>query len=191
MDSYQANQISSYKSLLVSWNKTHNLVSKNQAQNLEEHITDSLSISPFLGKNIIDLGSGGGLPGLPLAITNPEKNFFLVDSNTKKGAFLLNASTKLKLSNVKVLNNRIEDLNPKNFPRPLDIVCRAVGTTELIIDLTKHLLENPQSSLHLMKTQDQFEKENLPPQFVVKKIEKFPSKAKDKTRILVTIEAEQ
>ena len=72
----------------MSWNKTHNLVSKNQAQNLEEHITDSLSISPLLGKNIIDLGSGGGLPGIPLAIINPEKNFFLVDSNTKKGAFL-------------------------------------------------------------------------------------------------------
>ena len=175
----------------MSWNKTHNLVSKNQAQNLEEHITDSLSISPLLGKNIIDLGSGGGLPGIPLAIINPEKNFFLVDSNTKKGAFLLNASTKLKLSNVKVFNNRIEDLSPKDFPEPLDIVCRAVGTAELIIRLTKHLLENPQNLLHLMKTQDQFEKENLPPQFIVKKIEKFPSKAKDKTRILVTIEAEQ
>ena len=68
----------------MSWNHTHNLVSKNQATNLEEHISDSLSISPFLGENVIDLGSGGGLPGIPLAISNPDKNFFLVESNTKK-----------------------------------------------------------------------------------------------------------
>jgi len=68
----------------VSWNHTHNLVSKNQATNLEEHISDSLSISPFLGENVIDLGSGGGLPGMPLAITNPDKKFFLIESNTKK-----------------------------------------------------------------------------------------------------------
>ena len=95
----------------MSWNHTHNLVSKNQATNLEEHINDSLSISPFLGENVIDLGSGGGLPGIPLAISNPDKKFFLVESNTKKSAFLLNVSTKLQLSNVTVYNQRIEDLS--------------------------------------------------------------------------------
>ena len=175
----------------MSWNKTHNLVSKNQATNLDEHITDSLSITPYLRKNIIDLGSGGGLPGIPLAIINPDKNFYLVESNTKKGAFLLNASTRLKLSNVTVFNRRIEDLSLNDFPVCLDIVCRAVGTTESIIELTKHLLQNQDNALQLMKTQDQFQAETIPTGFTVKKIEKFPSKAKDKTRILVTIEAEQ
>jgi 16S rRNA (guanine527-N7)-methyltransferase len=189
LDSKQEKQISTYTSLLVSWNHTHNLVSKNQATNLEEHISDSLSISPFLGKNIIDLGSGGGLPGIPLAISNPDKKFFLVESNTKKSAFLLNVSTKLQLSNVTVYNQRIEDTTADQFPQNLDVVCRAVGTTESIIGLTKHLLQNRNTSLRLMKTQDQFETESLPPQYTVKKIEKFPSKAKDKTRILVTIEA--
>ena len=61
--------------------------------------------------------------------------------------------------------------------------------TESIIGLTKHLFQNRNTSLRLMKTQDQFETESLPPQYIVKKIDKFPSKAKDKTRILVTIEA--
>ena len=173
----------------MSWNHTHNLVSKNQAKNLEEHISDSLSVSPFLGENVIDLGSGGGLPGIPLAISNPDKNFFLVESNTKKSAFLLNVSIKLKLSNVTVYNQRIEDITAGHFPQNLDIVCRAVGTTESIIDLTKHLFQNSNTSLRLMKTQDQFETEKLPPPYIVKKIDKFPSKAKDKTRILVTIEA--
>jgi 16S rRNA (guanine527-N7)-methyltransferase len=189
LDSKQEKQIFSYKSLLVSWNHTHNLVSKNQATNLEEHISDSLSISPFLGENVIDLGSGGGLPGIPLAISNPDKKFFLVESNTKKSAFLLNVSTKLQLSNVTVYNQRIEDITADHFPQNLDIVCRAVGTTESIIGLTKHLFQNNNTSLRLMKTQDQFETESLPPQYTVKKIDKFPSKAKDKTRILVTIEA--
>ena len=173
----------------MSWNHTHNLVSKNQATNLEEHISDSLSISPFLDENVIDLGSGGGLPGIPLAISNPDKKFFLVESNTKKSAFLLNVSTKLQLSNVTVYNQRIEDITADHFPQNLDIVCRAVGTTESIIGLTKHLFQNNNTSLRLMKTQDQFETESLPPQYTVKKIDKFPSKAKDKTRILVTIEA--
>ncbi len=189
MDNNQKKQIYSYKSLLVSWNRTHNLVSKSQATNLEEHINDSLSISPFLGENVIDLGSGGGLPGIPLAISNPNKKFFLVESNTKKGAFLLNVATKLQLSNVTVYNQRIEDITAGHFPQNLDIVCRAVGTVESIIGLTKHLFQNRNTSLRLMKTQDQFETESLPPQYIVKKIDKFPSKAKEKTRILVTIEA--
>ena len=174
----------------MSWNKTHNLVSKNQATNLDEHITDSLSVTPCLRKNIVDLGSGGGLPGIPLAIINPDKNFYLVESNTKKGAFLLNTSTRLKLSNVTVFNRRIEDMSLNDFPVCLDVVCRAVGTAESIIELTKHLLQKRDNALHLMKTQDQFQAETIPPGFTVKKIEKFPSKAKDKTRILVTIEAE-
>ncbi len=104
---------------------------------------------------------------------------------------MLNASTRLKLSNVTVFNRRIEDLSLNDFPACLDIVCRAVGTTESIIELTKHLLQNQDNALQLMKTQDQFQAETTPPGFTVKKIEKFPSKAKDKTRILVTIEAEQ
>ena len=153
----------------MSWNHTHNLVSKNQATNLEEHISDSLSISPFLGENVIDLGSGGGLPGIPLAISNPDKNFFLVESNTKKSAFLLNVSTKLQLSNVTVYNQRIEDISADLFPHNLDIVCRAVGTAESIIGLTKHLFQNRNTSLLLMKTQDKFETESLPPQYIVKK----------------------
>ena len=74
----QTNLLAEYKAYLVIWNKTHNLISKKQAQKIDDHIEDSLIISPFLNKNIIDLGSGGGLPGIPLPIINSNKEYYLI-----------------------------------------------------------------------------------------------------------------
>ena len=185
----QINLLTEYKALLVAWNNTHNLISKKQAQNIDDHITDSLTISPFLKKSIVDLGSGGGLPGIPLAITNPNKEFFLIESNSKKSSFLLHTTSRLGLKNTSVINQRIEKTEKKTFPESFDIVCRAVGSTELVISLTATLLQKRGVELKLMKTLDQFDQERIPPGYLLKKIDKFPSKAKDKTRILVTIEA--
>ena len=187
----QINLLADYKTHLIAWNKTHNLISKKQAQNIEYHIADSLIISPSLNKNVLDLGSGGGLPGIPLAITNPNKEFYLIESNTKKSSFLLHTTSRLGLDNISVINQRIEKVEIKTFPESFDIVCRAVGSTEFIISLTASLLQKKGVELKLMKTQEQFDQERIPPGYFLKKIDKFPSKAKDKTRILVTIEAEQ
>jgi 16S rRNA (guanine527-N7)-methyltransferase len=187
----QTNQLAEYKAHLIAWNKTHNLISKKQALNIESHIADSLIISPALNKNIVDLGSGGGFPGIPLAITNPDKEFYLIESNTKKSSFLLSTITRLGLDNTSVFNKRIEKVETKTFPESFDIVCRAVGSTEFIISLTAPLLQKRGVELKLMKTQEQFDEEKIPQGYFLKKIDKFPSKAKDKTRILVTIEAEQ
>ena len=191
MGKSQTNLLAEYKAHLVAWNNTHNLISKKQAQNIDDHIVDSLTISPFLKKNIVDLGSGGGLPGIPLAITNPNKEFYLIESNSKKSSFLLHTTSRLGLKNTSVINQRIEKTQKKTFPESFDIVCRAVGPTELIISLTAPLLQKRGVELKLMKTQEQFDQESIPPGYLLKKIDKFPSKAKDKTRILVTIEAEQ
>ena len=187
----QTNLLADYKTHLIAWNKTHNLISKKQAQNIEYHIADSLIISPSLNKNVLDLGSGGGLPGIPLAITNPNKEFYLIESNTKKSSFLLHTTSRLGLDNISVINQRIEKVEIKTFPESFDIVCRAVGSTQFIISLTASLLQKKGVELKLMKTQEQFDQERIPPGYLLKKIDKFPSKAKDKTRILVTIEAEQ
>ena len=62
----QISLLAEYKAHLVAWNKTHNLISKKESQNIDDHIADSLIISPFLKEYIVDLGSGGGLPGLSL-----------------------------------------------------------------------------------------------------------------------------
>tara|TARA_B100001778_G_scaffold271436_1_gene233412 strand:- start:1398 stop:1982 length:585 start_codon:yes stop_codon:yes gene_type:complete len=191
LGSDQTNLLAEYKAHLVAWNKTHNLISKKQAQKIDDHISDSLIISPLLKKTIVDLGSGGGLPGIPLAITNPNKEFYLIESNTKKSSFLLHTTSRLGLKNTSVINQRIEKTETKTFPESFDIVCRAVGSTELVISLTASLLQKRGVELKLMKTQEQFDQERIPPGYVLKKIDKFPSKAKDKTRILVTIEAEQ
>ena len=187
----QTNQLAEYKAHLIAWNKTHNLISKKQALNIESHIADSLIISSSLNKNIVDLGSGGGFPGIPLAITNPDKEFYLIESNTKKSSFLLTTITRLGLNNTSVFNKRIEQVETKAFPESFDIVCRAVGSAEFIISLTAPLLQKKGVELKLMKTQEQFCEEEIPQGYLLKKIDKFPSKAKDKTRILVTIEAEQ
>ena len=191
MDNTQQQTILEYQTQLLAWNKTHNLISKNQEKYISEHIEDSLLISHTLQKHVVDLGSGGGLPGIPLAIVNPNKQLYLVESNTKKSSFLLNTTSRLKLKNTTVINKRIEDINQDELPEEYDIVCRAVGSASSIISFAKKHLKQDGVRLKLMKTAEQFNEEQMPPGYEVKEIEKYTSKAKDKTRILVTIEAER
>ena len=191
MESKQKKLLEDYETLLVSWNRTHNLISKSQTTFLKEHIQDSLAISSKLQRCVVDLGSGGGLPGIPIAIANPEKTVILVESNTKKSAFLLNATGRLGLKNTQVINERIEKIDPSTLPEQFDIVSRAVGSIKTNINLVSGLLKNKSTELKLMKTEDQLDQEKIPPGYIIKKIDKFPSKTKDKTRILVTIETEQ
>ena len=164
-------------------------MSKSQATNLDDHIEDSLSVSDFLGEEILDMGSGGGFPGIPLAILNPEKKIHLVESNTKKSSFLLNATNHLGLQNIKVYNKRMEDLLPENFSESLEIITRAFGPTSRIISSSEHFLTYRKGSLKLMKTAQQYNAEPLPGGYEEVKREKILSKGKDKGRILVTIES--
>ena len=191
MESKQKKLLEDYETFLISWNRTHNLISKSQTAFLKEHIQDSLAISSKLQRCLVDLGSGGGLPGIPIAIANPEKTVILVESNTKKSAFLLNATGRLGLKNTQVINERIEKIDPSTLPEQFDIVSRAVGSITTNINLVSGLLKNKRTELKLMKTEDQLNQEKIPPGYIIKKIDKFPSKTKDKTRILVTIETEQ
>ncbi len=177
-----------YTELIRYWNKTHNLVSKSQAQNLDQHIEDSLSVFEGVGRVVVDLGSGGGLPGIPIAIKGPEKRVILVESSSKKASFLLNTTNKLGLKNVKVIHARIEDVDPASLPKNYEIIARAVGPTKHLVGLTKKHLDQPGTKLKLMKTEDQLNSETLPPGYAIKKTLKIPSKGKDKGRILVTIE---
>lgn len=181
-------KIRQYIELLQSWNKTHNLISDSQTSNIKEHIEDSLSVLEYTGNVLVDLGSGGGLPGIPIAIQAPKKLVFLVESNSKKFSFLLNTKNKLNLKNVEVLHSRIEDVEPEKLPTGYEIIARAVGSTKHLIQLTKKHLDNPGTQLKLMKTEQQTTKEPIPENYTVKEIHKINSKGKDKGRILVTIE---
>ena len=100
-----------YLHLIVKWNKHFNLSGITAIQEMVPlHLLDSLAISPYLeGERILDIGSGAGLPGIPLAIANPDKNFVLLDSNGKKTRFLFQVKVALELSNVEVVDARVDE----------------------------------------------------------------------------------
>jgi len=183
----QKNQLDKFEGLLLLWNKTHNLISKSQATNIKEHIEDSLSIAHLLGRNIMDLGSGGGFPGIPIAITCPKKKIFLVERKQSKAAFLLNTTIQLGLENIQVISKDSKKLSPDSFPSPIEIVTRAFGSPFKTIEATKRLLKAPKNHLKLMKTHPPEGLEDIPENYLVEKIEEIDLKGKDKRHILVTI----
>lgn len=180
-------KIKKYKDLLLQENQKQNLISRKQENNIDNHIKDCLSVSSHLSSNIMDLGTGGGLPGIPLAIEDPRKKIYLVEASQKKCSFLLHTKNLLGLENLHVINKRGEELHLKDFAEDMDIVTRAFGTAEKTIKTTKKLLENPNNQLKLMKTEEALKEEKIPKGYEVKKIEDLDSKDKYKRRILVTI----
>ena len=106
----QLDQLVQYVLLLDKWNSAYNLTSvRDPAEMLVKHIMDSLVVAPHLhGNNIIDVGTGPGLPGIPLAICCPEKNFTLLDSLGKRIRFLNQVKLQLGLTNVTPLQSRVE-----------------------------------------------------------------------------------
>ena len=172
----------------MGWNQTFNLVSRGQTNNLDDHILDSLSILPHIGDNLIDLGSGAGFPGIPIAIVSANKRVFLVEPSQKRASFLLHVCSGLELKNTKILNKRAEELSPQDFPQPYEILTRAFGTTKKTIKATKRLMEAPLAKLTMMKTAPFQDHETLTDQFEITRITNTRSKGKNKQHILVTIE---
>jgi 16S rRNA (guanine527-N7)-methyltransferase len=136
----QQQQLIDYLALLSKWNRRFNLSGiRDPIDMVALHLFDSLSLIPWLdGKTIMDIGSGAGLPGIPLAITNTDKQFILLDSNGKKTRFLLQAKLALGLENIHIENNRIEHYQSKG---QLDIVtCRAFSSLANTIKMSEALL---------------------------------------------------
>lgn len=136
----QVDRLCAFIKLIEKWNKAYNLTAiRNREEMARLHILDSLAIVPFVeGERIIDIGTGAGLPGIPLAICLPEKSFMLLDSNSKKTRFVQQAVLELKLKNVQVLNSRVENYRPEQ--RYDAVLTRAFASLPDIIDLTAHLL---------------------------------------------------
>ncbi len=128
-----------YLDLLLKWNTAYNLTAIRDRKSMQtHHINDSLSVLPHLkGNRILDVGSGAGLPGIPLAIAEPEKQFVLLDSNGKKTRFLTQVKAELKLDNVEVAQARMENFEAERFT---DIISRAVGNPALLVPATESLL---------------------------------------------------
>ena len=121
-------RLTNYLTLLERWNRAYNLTAvRDPAAMVVRHLLDSLSILPWLqGPNVLDVGSGAGLPGLPLAITRPDCAFCLLDSNGKRTRFLIQAVAELQLPNVSVVRSRVEDYQPASLFN--SVVSRAFAT---------------------------------------------------------------
>ena len=130
----------SYLKLLLETNQEYNLTSITDTKEATiKHLLDSLSIYQLLeGETIADIGSGGGTPGIPLAIAFPKKKFLLVESKQKKAAFLVGAVKQLKLKNVRVINKRAEEVTATRAPET--IISRALGSLDYFIAVAGHLL---------------------------------------------------
>ena len=125
--------------LLNKWNKAYNLTSvRDPMEMLVKHILDSLVVSPYLqGMRFVDVGTGPGLPGLPLAIVNPDKEFFLLDSLGKRISFIRNAVRELGLTNVKPVLSRVEEFHPDH---QFDgVLSRAFASLKDMTDWCHHL----------------------------------------------------
>jgi len=130
-----------FTNLLLKWNKVYNLTAVRELNDMVRlHLLDSLSLLPFIvgSKRIIDVGSGGGLPGIPLAIFNPNVEFVLLDSNIKKTRFIKQACIELALTNVEVVHSRVEKYKPDQLFDCL--MTRAFSTISQTLTLVDHLL---------------------------------------------------
>lgn len=139
-----------YLALLDKWNKRFNLTAVRVVQEMVgRHLLDSLSILPYLhGNRLIDVGTGAGLPGIPLSILQPSKTFFLLDSNQKKQIFVSHVVKSLSLVNAQCVTQPVQIYQPSE--KFSTILTRAFAPLDRMLALTGHLLANEGRFLAMM-----------------------------------------
>lgn len=165
------NQLCLYIDLLEKWNVAYNLTAlKDERQMVYHHLLDSLSLTPFVSdtaKTVLDVGSGGGTPGIPLAIYRPDLAVTLVDSNSKKTAFLRQAVIELGLNNVQVITERVENIKEIQFDT---IVSRAFAELGDFVRLTEQILAKNGVWLAMKGVYPYEEMDRLPENIMVKQV---------------------
>ena len=141
IDEQKQQKLLAYLMLMQKWNKVHNLTAVRDADEMVVlHLLDSLVVLPFIdGKALLDVGSGAGLPGIPLAICLPDLKVTVIDSNNKKVSFMRQAKAELGIDNLEVLGGRVEEIAPN---RKFDmVISRAFSDLDLFISLTHQVCE--------------------------------------------------
>lgn len=136
----QRDQLLAYLQLLITWNRAYNLTAiRDPAEMVKLHLLDSLTVLPHIqGQRLIDVGTGAGLPGIPLAIMCPDRHFTLLDSNGKRTRFLFQARCELGLANVSEIQSRVEEHRPD---RGYDaVLSRAFTSVADMVNKCAHLL---------------------------------------------------
>lgn len=156
-----------YLALLIKWNRAYNLTAvRDPGQMIARHLLDSLAVAPFLhGVCFADVGTGAGLPGIPLAIARPDLRFDLYDSNGKKIRFVVQAIAELGLDNVRAYQARIESVQPESGYDA--VLSRAFASLGDMAQWCGHLLSPAGRLLAMKGTYPTDELNTLPPGYTV------------------------
>ena len=141
LDAVQQQKLLDYIALIVKWNKVYNLTAVREPEAMiGHHLLDSLAVLPHLAgvRRLIDVGSGAGLPGIPLAIARPDMKIALLDSNHKKATFMRQACLELGLTNAEVVCERVEQWQPQD--KYDAVISRAYSELKEFVRLSAHLL---------------------------------------------------
>ena len=189
LDNDQVKKLMDYLTLLDKWNSTYNLTAVRDPQAmLTYHLLDSLAVVPFLSevKNHLDVGSGGGLPGLVLAIVYPEMKVSMIDIVHKKTAFLNQVKIELGLDNVMVYTGRVEELEIDEL---FDgIISRAFASVNDFVSLSSHVLSDNGFFYAMKGLIPEDEISNLESGWTVKRIEALKVPGLDAQRHLLFID---
>ena len=176
-----------YLELLQRWNSAFNLTSvRDESQMVIRHLLDSLSILPHLrGDSLIDVGSGAGLPGIPLAIADPARSYTLLDSNGKKTRFMFQAISALGLANCQVVKARVETWQPE---APFDaVLSRAFASLDDMTDTCRHLIDGQGCFLAMKGAIPEEELAGIENRAEVLAVTKIAVPGLDEARCLITL----
>ncbi|NVD96740.1 16S rRNA (guanine(527)-N(7))-methyltransferase RsmG [Massilia sp. BJB1822] len=184
----QQEQLLDYLALLNKWNAVYNLTSvRDPMQMLTLHLLDSLAaVAAFAGaQNVLDVGAGGGLPGIVLAIARPDMQVSMIDTVHKKTAFLTQVKAELKLANVTVYTKKVQELEVK---QPFDVITsRAFADLSDFVNWSGHLLAEGGRYIALKGTAPAEERERLPAPWQVQELRALQVPGLDAERHLVFI----
>ncbi len=193
LEEQQKKLLLNYVVLLNKWNKAYNLTAIRDIEEMvRRHLLDSLAVAKYInGENYIDVGTGPGLPGIPLAIIFPEKHFTLLDSNSKKTRFLFQAKTELNLSNIDVVHSRVE-----KFQAPVSlekngfdgVLSRAFATLADMVNWCQHLPHKNGYFLAMKGKYPEDEIDQLPNGYKVAQTYPLPVPGEEGERHLIEIE---